>query len=113
MIVRRKHLVTAVAATFVGSAFVYGEFQRDIAEARTRAAAGGTVVQTRCGPIEYEEAGHGIPVLVVQRGFHVIAVSRFGYLGTPLPTDASAEAQADAHACLLNALAIPQAAIIG
>ena len=78
-----------------------------------------------------EEAGQGLPVLVVhgaggghdqgmsfarplvQRGFHVIAVSRFGYLGTPLPTDASAQAQADAHACLLDALAIPQAAIIG
>jgi pimeloyl-ACP methyl ester carboxylesterase len=131
MIVRRKRLVTAVAATLVGSAFIYGKFQRDVAEARTRATAGGTVVQTRCGPIEYEEAGQGPPVLIVhgaggghdqgmsfarpfvQRGFHVIAVSRFGYLGTPLPTDASAEAQADAHACLLDALAIPQAAIIG
>ena len=131
MIARRKRLVTAVAATLVGSAFIYGKFQRDIAEARTRATAGGTVVQTRCGLIEYEEAGQGFPLLVVhgaggghdqgmsfarplvQRGFHVIAVSRFGYLGTPLPTDASAQAQADAHACLLDALAIPQAAIIG
>jgi pimeloyl-ACP methyl ester carboxylesterase len=131
MISPRALLVTAVSATLVGSAFIYGRFQRDIAEARTRATAGGTVVQTRCGPIEYEEAGHGLPVLVVhgaggghdqgmsfarplvQRSFRVIAVSRFGYLGTPLPTDASAEAQADAHACLLDALAIPQAAIIG
>ena len=131
MIARRKRLVTAVAATLVGSAFIYGKFQRDIAEARTRATAGGAVVQTRCGLIEYEEAGQGLPVLVVhgaggghdqgmtfarplvQRGFHVIAVSRFGYLGTPLPADASAQAQADAHACLLDALAIPQAAIIG
>ena len=131
MIARRKRLVTAVAATLLGGAFIYGKFQRDIVEARARATAGGTVVQTRCGPIEYEEAGHGIPVLVVhgaggghdqgmtfarplvQRGFRVIAVSRFGYLGTPLPADASAQAQADAHACLLDALAVPQAAIIG
>ncbi len=131
MIVRRKRLVRAVAATLVGSAFIYGKFQHDLTEARAKATAGGTVVQTRCGPIEYQEAGQGLPVLVVhgaggghdqgmtfarplvQRGFHVIAVSRFGYLGTPLPTDSSAEAQADAHACLLDALAIPQAAIIG
>ena len=131
MIARRKRLVTAFAATLVGSAFIYGKFQRDVAEARTRATAGDTVVQTRCGLIEYEEAGEGLPVLVVhgaggghdqgmtfarslvQRGFHVIAVSRFGYLSTPLPPDASAQAQADAHACLLDALAIPKAAIIG
>lgn len=131
MIARRKRLLTAVAAVLVGSAFVYGDFQRDNAEARTRATADAVVVQTRCGPIEYEEAGHGRPVLVVhgaggghdqgmsfarplvQRGFRVIAVSRFGYLGTPLPDDASAQAQADAHACLLDALAIRQAAIIG
>jgi pimeloyl-ACP methyl ester carboxylesterase len=131
MIARRKRLVTAFAATLVGSAFIYGKFQRDLTEARARATAGGTVVLTRCGPIEYQEAGHGLPVLVVhgaggghdqgmtfarplvQRGLRVIAVSRFGYLGTPLPADASAQAQADAHACLLDALAIPQAAIIG
>jgi 2-hydroxy-6-oxonona-2,4-dienedioate hydrolase len=40
-------------------------------------------------------------------------VSRFGYLRTPLPADASPEAQADAHACLLDALGIQRAAIIG
>jgi 2-hydroxy-6-oxonona-2,4-dienedioate hydrolase len=43
----------------------------------------------------------------------VIAPSRFGYLGTPLPADASAAAQADAHACLLDALNIPRAAVLG
>jgi pimeloyl-ACP methyl ester carboxylesterase len=41
----------------------------------------------------------------------VIAMSRFGYLRTPLPTDASPAAQADAHACLLDALKIERAAI--
>ena len=46
-------------------------------------------------------------------GFRVIAMSRFGYLRTPLPADASAAAQADAHACLLDALDVPRAAIIG
>src|SRR5437899_2947840 len=46
-------------------------------------------------------------------GFRVIALSRFGYLRTPLPADASAAAQADAHACLLEALGIRRAAIVG
>jgi pimeloyl-ACP methyl ester carboxylesterase len=40
-------------------------------------------------------------------------MSRFGYLRTPLPADASAAAQADAHACLLDALGIRRAAIVG
>jgi pimeloyl-ACP methyl ester carboxylesterase len=43
----------------------------------------------------------------------VIAVSRFGYLRTPLPQNASAESQGDAHACLLKALGISRAAILG
>jgi 2-hydroxy-6-oxonona-2,4-dienedioate hydrolase len=46
-------------------------------------------------------------------GYRVIAMSRFGYLRTPLPADASAAAQADAHACLLDSLGIASAAIIG
>jgi 2-hydroxy-6-oxonona-2,4-dienedioate hydrolase len=43
---------------------------------------------------------------LVQQGVRVIAMSRFGYLRTPRPADASPEAQADAHACLLDALGI-------
>jgi hypothetical protein len=61
MTARRKRLVTAVAATLVGSAFVYGEFQRDISEARTRAMAGGMVVQTRCGPLNTRKLARAFP----------------------------------------------------
>ena len=50
---------------------------------------------------------------LVDGGLRVIAMSRFGYLRTPLPGDASAAAQADAHACLLDALGIRHAAVIG
>jgi pimeloyl-ACP methyl ester carboxylesterase len=89
------------------------------------------LAQTRCGPIEYGIAGTGPPLLFVHgagggfdqglafgadlaaAGFRVIAMSRFGYLRTPLPADASAAAQADAHASLLDALGIPRAAILG
>jgi pimeloyl-ACP methyl ester carboxylesterase len=46
-------------------------------------------------------------------GFRAIAMSRFGYLRTPMPADASPAAQADAHACLLDALQIARAAIVG
>jgi len=109
----------------------YTGYQRDISQARERVSTGSQEAQTPCGPIEYAAIGAGKPVLVVHGagggydqgldiakplvdgGFRVIAMSRFGYLGTPLPIDASAAAQADAHACLLDALGVRQAAIIG
>ena len=43
----------------------------------------------------------------------MIAMSRFGYLRTPMPADASPEAQADAHVCLLDALGIGKTAAMG
>ena len=113
------------------SARVYFSYRRDIRRARKRISVGSQIVETPCGPIEYAAAGEGPPVLVVhgagggydqgmdfsellvESGFRVIAMSRFGYLRTPLPADASAAAQADAHACLLDALKIQRAAVIG
>jgi pimeloyl-ACP methyl ester carboxylesterase len=123
-------LALAVALTAF-MVFVVVPYDRDISEARTRVAAGGKVAKTRCGLIQYAETGEGAPLLVIHgagggfdqgldfveslagKGFHVIAVSRFGYLGTPLPADASAPAQARAHACLLDTLGIRGAAIFG
>jgi predicted enzyme related to lactoylglutathione lyase/pimeloyl-ACP methyl ester carboxylesterase len=111
--------------------WVVTSYRADIAAARERIATGSEVAQTSCGPIEYATHGEGPPILAVHGagggfdqgldgaadianlGYRVIAVSRFGYLRTPLPDDASAEAQADAHACLLDALGIPRAAILG
>src|SRR5687768_8878805 len=50
---------------------------------------------------------------LARRGLRTIAMSRFGYLRTPMPADASAAAQATAHVCLLDALGIESAAVIG
>ena len=47
------------------------------------------------------------------RGIRVIAESRFGYLRSPMPADASATARAEAFVCLLDGLGIPKAAIMG
>ena len=121
-----------VSLVVVGvSALTTLRYQRDIRQARERVAAGSRIAQTPCGPIEYAVTGDGPPVLVVHgsgggydqgldfgeplttHGLRVIAVSRFGYLRTPLPADASAAAQADAHACLLDALKVRGAAVIG
>ena len=121
--------VVALATLFFG--FAYTGFVGDLERARQRVAQGSWIVDTACGPIEYAEMGDGPAVLLVhgagggfdqgmefgaelaRSGFRVVAMSRFGYLRTPLPGDASAQAQADAHACLLDALNIERAAIAG
>src|SRR5215204_3835630 len=81
-------------------------YRADIQQARDRVSRGSQMAETPCGPIEYAVVGNGPPVLVVhgagggfdqgldigaplvEQGFRVIAMSRFGYLRTPLPDDA-------------------------
>lgn len=124
-------LILTVLGLVVVSVSIGWRFNRDLALATSRAAQGGVLLPTRCGPIEYQEAGAGVPLLVAhgsggghdqgmafagtlpRHGVRVIAMSRFGYLGTPMPADASAAAQADAHVCLLDALGIGVAAVMG
>jgi 2-hydroxy-6-oxonona-2,4-dienedioate hydrolase len=127
-----KRVVLAVlAALLAGAIVIVAAYERDVGAARRRVSTGSLVAETRCGPIEYAERGQGPPVLVVHgagggfdqglviggrlgdHGYRVIAPSRFGYLRTALPPDASAQAQADAHACLLDALGIDRAAVFG
>lgn len=117
--------------TLLAALIVYAAYRRDLDIALSHATAASRLVETPCGRIEYADSGSGIPILIVhgagggfdqgmqfatvldKKGYRVIAVSRFGYLRTPLPLDASARAQARAHACLLDALHISRAAIVG
>jgi len=128
---RRKALIIPAIAGVGLAAIAYARYRPVRDAARARISTGSQIAATHSGPIEFADAGAGPPVLVihgagggfdqgldlgeglVRAGFRVIAPSRFGYLRTPLPTDASAEAQADAHAALLDALGIPVAAIFG
>jgi len=127
----RVVLALVILVVLAAALVVRSRFERDLAIAAERAAQGSVMVDTRCGPIEVQEAGDGIPLLMihgsggghdqgmawalplVQQGVRVIAMSRFGYLRTPRPADASPEAQADAHICLLDALGIPKAVVMG
>ena len=131
---KRKNRGVFFAATLpvaAAGAAAWVRYRRDIRRERERVLAGGEIVETRCGAIEYAAAGEGPPVLFIhgagggydqglligrpltEKGFRLIAPSRFGYLRTPLPEDASATAQADAHAALLDALGIERVAVVG
>jgi pimeloyl-ACP methyl ester carboxylesterase len=86
---------------------------------------------TPLGTIEYADSGAGPNLLLLHgtmggfdqgvllersavgaNGFRSIAVSRPGYLGTPLSAGAAPEQQADLCAALLDALAIRQTAVV-
>jgi pimeloyl-ACP methyl ester carboxylesterase len=109
---------------------IYTCYRRDLDAARERVGAAGSVVETACGAIEYAVFGTGPPMLMVHGAgggydqgllfasligdeFSWIVPSRFGYLGTPLPQDPAVEEQADAHACLLDALGIGRVGVVG
>jgi 2-hydroxy-6-oxonona-2,4-dienedioate hydrolase len=127
----KRYVPIGFAGFLALTLLIWWRFDQDIQAAKIRIMQGSVMVQTRCGVIEYQEAGTGVPLLVVhgaggghdqgiafagelaQHGVRVIAMSRFGYLRTPMPADASPVAQADAHACLLDTLGIRQAAVLG
>ena len=127
-----SRLLTATGAFAAGAtALAYAAYRKDINAARKRIETDRQTIDATHGPIEFGESGEGPAVLLIHgagggfdqgldlgRAFlgdkqRVIAPSRFGYLGTPLPADASAEAQADAHLRLLDALQLDSVPVIG
>ena len=129
--VRRIFIAVLGVALVSATVLVSRRFESDMQQTRAHAAQSSVLLSTRCGPIEYQETGTGVPLLAVHgsggghdqgmafagglasHGIRVIAMSRFGYLRTPMPANTSAQAQADAHVCLLDALGISKAAVMG
>ncbi|ADP70318.1 alpha/beta hydrolase fold protein [Rhodomicrobium vannielii ATCC 17100] len=90
-----------------------------------------TMIQTALGPVECASYGEGPAIIALHGGlggfdqslllaraaispprFRILAISRPGYLGTPLSAGATPEKQADLCSALLDALGINSAAII-
>ena len=118
-----------------GAAVVAVRYRSEMRAVRARLATlDSRVIERRCGPTEFACSGDGYPLLVVHGalgGFdqglwiaqrigpdpdalalQVIALSRFGHLRSPVPAGATLDTQADAYAALLDALSIPQAAVL-
>ena len=128
----KASLVAAVGAGMALPAVgVLLRYRRDMNAARARlAAVDRHVVATEWGAVEYAERGQGDPVLIAHGILHncvggllevrdlltdrrVIAPSRFGYLGSSLPPNATPAVQADAFAALLDRLGIDRIDVIG
>jgi pimeloyl-ACP methyl ester carboxylesterase len=124
-------LAGVAAGVLIPASGVYLRYRMDMNAARARlAAVERHVISTQWGEVEYAERGDGEPVLVVHgillncaSGLlsvrdlfpdrRVIAPSRFGYLGSSMPPNATPAAQADAFAALLEALDIRQIDVVG
>lgn len=89
------------------------------------------MIETRLGKVEYDITGDKGTVIIASHGgfggvdqarlllswldpsqYRLLSVSRPGYLGTPLASGQTIEAQADLFAALLDALAIEQVAVV-
>ena len=127
---RRWIALSVAGAIVLAAAATYAAYLHDMRTIFERMAGESRVIVTRHGPIEFATWGSGPAVLVAHgagggydqgtaiakafggEGFRWIAPSRFGYLRTPLPADASTPAQADAFAGLLDDLGIDRVAIL-
>ena len=128
---RRVGFVGLTGAAIAGIVAVVRRYRRDLAAASARlAVVDRAEITTEFGVIEYAERGEG-PALMVSHGiFHgcdggllavrdlvdgrrIIVPSRFGYLGSTLPPNASSAAQADAFVELLDHLAVDEVDVIG
>lgn len=122
-----------LVALALGAGLLALEFRRDLQAQRLRVQSGSRVLHTACGDVEFAESGPAdAPALLLVHGsgggfdqalelgrslappgVRLIAPSRFGYLRSPLPADPSGERQADHLACLLDALGLADAAVMG
>src|SRR6516162_8886001 len=96
---------SAVIAMGAAGALIFLAYKNELSRVCTDASRGARIAETTAGPIEYAEKGAGIPLLsihgagggydqglanvsdLVSDDFRVIVPSRFGYLGTPIPSD--------------------------
>lgn len=109
----------------------FSRYRRDLSAARKRLeSVESRTVEVDIGTVEYTDVGSGPPLLVshgifhgcdggqrsardVVSGFRVVAPSRFGYLRSTMPKDATGATQADAFAALLDQLGIDEADVLG
>ncbi len=131
MIARRTALVGLGALGVAGGAWTAGAYRASMAAAEARLARRSSVLGTSAGALEYAIAGQGPPLLMIhgsgggfdqgllfahplrEVGFRIVAPSRFGYLRSAFPEDASPARQADALVALLDHIGIESLPVVG
>jgi pimeloyl-ACP methyl ester carboxylesterase len=130
----KKFLLTAIIILlcvfllFFG--FSYQSFSHDMGVAKERLSTS-EILKTPHGDIEYAVQGEGTPVLLLhgagggfdfglwtgrvffKTNYTIISVSRYGYLRSPIPHDASIQNQAALYNVLLDHLNITKVIVVG
>ncbi len=130
----KKRQFTGLAISLIAFATLssyIASFQKWKRRATVRVQTESTLATTALGPIEYQCQGEGPTLLFVHgspggydqgvafakllrsRGHTSIAISRPGYLRSPLSSGRTPEEQADLYVALLDTLGISQAKIVG
>ncbi|MBJ3762121.1 alpha/beta hydrolase [Maribius pontilimi] len=128
----RRAVLLGLGGLALGTAgYSAGAFREARAQADTRLFGRSDLIETRAGALEYAVAGNGPPVMMIhgagggfdqgllfaaalrRRGHRIVAPSRFGYLRSAHPDDASPAHQADRLVDLLDHLGIERLAVIG
>ena len=131
MSTRRAFLVGLGGLVVAGGSYALGGFHEARAQADTRLFGQSTVIDTSAGVLEFAEAGDGPPLMMIhgtgggfdqgllfgaalrEHGFRIVAPSRFGYLRSAFPDDASPAHQADVLVELLDQLGIDRLPVVG
>jgi pimeloyl-ACP methyl ester carboxylesterase len=125
-------LFLLLSAIVVGlAAGTYAAFWRALRRADNRLTGRRKTIQTAAGTMEFADVGTGAPVLCIHgaaggfdqtldmtgalanKGYRLIAPSRFGYLQSGAPENLTVAMQADAYVELLDHLGIAQVAVAG
>lgn len=130
--ISRRHILNGLGAVALSAcAYAFGAYRATMAGAEAQISGCSDLVQSRAGALEYAVAGRGAPLLMIHgtgggfdqgllfanglrgAGFQIVAPSRFGYLRSAFPDDASPAHQADVLVDLLDHLNINRIAVAG
>jgi len=124
-------LACFICATIILIALTYPNYLDTKKEAQKQLLANSNILKTEYGDIEYAVQGEGTPILMLHgagggydEGFWLgkvyfgndnkfISVSRYGYLRSSIPDNASIKMQAAAYKTLLDNLSIDKVTIVG
>lgn len=131
MISRRHVLMGLGAVGLMAGAYAVAAYRATMAAAEAQLTRGSALMTSRDGPLEYAVAGRGIPLMMIhgtgggfdqgllfanglrEAGFQIVSPSRFGYLRSGFPEEASPAHQADVLVDLLDHLNIGRIAVAG
>lgn len=131
MITRRGVLTALGGFVLAGGGYAVGAYRAALTQADMRLHAQSSVIATGAGALEYAVTGIGAPLMMIHGtgggfdqgllfasklrdlGHQIVAPSRFGYLRSAFPDDASPAYQADILVALLDHLGLERIPVAG